>query len=261
MLKKLHGISCAIYERNPSVEIRGVNIALGPNAVKVLQHIGVYHTLRVQGYSYETLTVSNASGQTLGTVLNGSEKHYNYSALRIHRAKVQKALLDEAKVQNIPVHFGYKLKDLKEEDDGVKLTFANGETAEADFVVGADGVYSTVRPHVVKCELSYSGFMGIIAMTIDKANLRDSAKKTNFPNFCYGQTGFVAMMPANFVGTELDFFSTMPAPPMSRKEWDDLGNNPEELKKIIQGRFGHDWPEHIKGVTSDYPKDQLALYP
>jgi 2-polyprenyl-6-methoxyphenol hydroxylase-like FAD-dependent oxidoreductase len=173
-------------------------------------------------------------------------------------------LLEEAKAQGIEVHFRMKLTDLREDYTGVKLTFANGQTTEADFVVGADGVYSNVRPYIMKSELDYSWFMGIIGMNIDKHTLRKSAQITYFPyfpNFCYGQTGFVAMMPANVPATELDFFSTMPAPARSRKEWEDLGSDPHELQKIVRGRFGQNWPEHIKGVAADYPKDQYALYP
>jgi 2-polyprenyl-6-methoxyphenol hydroxylase-like FAD-dependent oxidoreductase len=133
-------MSCTIYERQTGVEERGVNIALAPNAIRVLQHIGVYHILREHGCTYETLAVSNSRGQELGSLLHGSEKYYNYSALRVHRAKVQKALLAEAKSQRIDVNFGMKLTDLEEDDTSVKLTFANGQTAQADFVVGADGV-------------------------------------------------------------------------------------------------------------------------
>jgi 2-polyprenyl-6-methoxyphenol hydroxylase-like FAD-dependent oxidoreductase len=238
-----------------------VNIALAPNAVRVLQRMGVYHTLRAQGCTYEKLAVSNSCGKELGSLLHGSERYYNYSALRVHRAKVQRALFDEAKTQGIDVNFGMKLTDLEEGTKSVSLIFANGQTAEADLVVGADGVYSKVRPHVVDCELEYSGFMGIIAMDIDKATLRESARTTHFPNFCYGQTGFVAMMPANVDATELDFFSTMPAPARSQQEWDDLASNPAELQKIVQGRFGQGWPEHIMGVAQEHPKEQFALYP
>jgi 2-polyprenyl-6-methoxyphenol hydroxylase-like FAD-dependent oxidoreductase len=233
-LRKLHGISCIIYERQTGVEERGVNIALAPNAIRVLQHIGVYHTLRAEGCTYEKLAVSNSHGQEIGSLLHGSERYYNYSTLRVHRAKVQKALLEEAKIQGIVVNFGMKLTGLEEDDTNVKLTFANGQTVQADFVVGAEGVYSTVRPHVVKCDLDYSGFVSIIAMNIDKGTLWKSAQATHSPNFCYGQTGFVAMMPANVAATQLDFFSTMPAVARSRKEWDDLANNPVELQKIMQ---------------------------
>lgn len=135
------------------MEERGVNIALAPNTVRVLQYIGVYHTLRAQGCTYEKLAVSNSRGQELGSLLHGSEKYYNYSALRAHRAKVQKVLLDETRRQGIEVNFGMKLTDLHEDDASVELTFGNGQTAEANFVVGADGVYSKVRPHIIKCEL------------------------------------------------------------------------------------------------------------
>ena len=127
-----------------------MNIALAPNAVKVLQHISVYHALRAQGCTYEKLALSNSRGQELGSLFHRSEKHYNYAALRVHRAKVQVALLEKAQAQGVEVHFGMKLTNLREGDIGVELTFANGQTTEADFVVGADGVYSKVRPRIVK---------------------------------------------------------------------------------------------------------------
>lgn len=77
-------MSCTIYGRRARVEERGVNIALEPNAVRALQHMGVYNTLRAQGCTYEKLAVSHSRGQELGSVLHGSEKHYNYSALRVY---------------------------------------------------------------------------------------------------------------------------------------------------------------------------------
>jgi 2-polyprenyl-6-methoxyphenol hydroxylase-like FAD-dependent oxidoreductase len=100
-----------------------------------------------------------------------------------------------------------KLTDSRWDDTGVKFTFANGETTEADFIVGADSVYSEVHPHIVKSELDYSEFMAITGMNIDKHTLRESAQATDFPNFCYGRIGFVPMKPANVLTTEIDFFS------------------------------------------------------
>ena len=125
-----------------------MNIALAPNAVRVLQHVGVYHKLRDEGCSYEQLAILNAHGQQLGRLLNGSEKYYNYAALRIHRAKVAKALLEECEEQGVDVNYGMKLTGIEENATGTKLNFDNGQTAEADFTVGADGIYSQVRPYV-----------------------------------------------------------------------------------------------------------------
>jgi 2-polyprenyl-6-methoxyphenol hydroxylase-like FAD-dependent oxidoreductase len=92
----------------------------------MLQHINVYHALRAHGCIYEKLAASNSRGQELGSLFHTSEKHYNYAALRVHRAKVQMALLEEAQAQGVEVRFGMKLTDLREGDIGVKLTFANG---------------------------------------------------------------------------------------------------------------------------------------
>jgi 2-polyprenyl-6-methoxyphenol hydroxylase-like FAD-dependent oxidoreductase len=81
------------------------------------------------------------------------------------------ALFEKAQAQGDEVHFGMKLADLREDDIGAELIFANGQATEADFVVSADGVYSKVRPHILKSELDYSGFTGIIGMNIDKHTL------------------------------------------------------------------------------------------
>lgn len=99
-----------------------------------------------------------------------------------------------------------KLTDSGWDDTGVKFTFANGETTEADFIVGADSVLFESPPRIVKSELE-SGFMAITGVNIDKHTLRESAQATHFPNFCYGRIGFVPMKPANVLTTEIDFFS------------------------------------------------------
>lgn len=69
------------------------------------------------------------------------------------------------------------------------------------------------------------------------------------------------MMPANVPATELDPFSTMPAPARSRKEWEDLGNNPDELQEIVTERFGQNWPDHIMGVVADLSQGAARSLP
>src|SRR5690606_31198002 len=43
------------------------------------------------------------------------------------------------------VKVGHKLERITDQGDRATLEFANGQTAEADLVVGADGIRSTVR--------------------------------------------------------------------------------------------------------------------
>ncbi|GAD96299.1 kynurenine 3-monooxygenase [Paecilomyces variotii No. 5] len=260
-LKKHHGISSTIYELQPKYDVRGVNITLAPNAVRVLQHVGVYDEVRKHGYTYEDLNLSNAKSQVLGTLCQGSPKHYNFACLRVHRAIVQKALLDEAAAQGIPVIFGKKLVGLREDNDAVELEFADGTTTKASFVVGADGVHSRVRDAIMHTKTGYSGFMGIIGMGIKRESLHESINKIALPNFVFGKKGFVALMPSSHDGTVVDFFSTMPYPTQSREEWNKLAKHKTEVQKILQERFGNEWPQFICDITRDLDKEGLILIP
>jgi len=260
-LKKQHNILATLYELRADGDERGVSIALAPNAVRVLQHIGVYDDLRTEGFSYEQLQISNAKSQHLGRLWHGSRKHYNYQCLRIHRAAVQRVLLKEAKAQGIPIVFGKQLVGLKEGKESIELTFSDNSTASASFLIGADGVHSTVRNLIMDTKISYSGFMGIIGMHQKRDKLHESVKNTLLPTFIFGKTGFVAVMPSNYDGGEVDFFSTMPYPDHTRKEWEDLGDDKERLHEILVGRFGTGWPEFVMDMTKDYENKGLELYP
>ena len=89
----------------------------------------------------------------------------------VHRAK----FLDEF-VQLVPkeiCHFGKRLIDLKELEGGrFRLHFKDDTTAEADCVIGADGVHSVIRKYLLKdddpaIEPQFSGsvaYRGLVRM-------------------------------------------------------------------------------------------------
>ena len=228
-----------------------------------MQHIGVYDELRAQGFSYEEMTMTSArSGQELGYFFNGSEKHYNFAALRIHRRKVQLTLLREARAQGIKIHFNKKLINIQDEtNDHVKLQFADGETVETEFVIAADGIHSRVRDHITQPELPYSGFMGIITMAMKKATLDTSIETFRLPTFCFGQSGMIAVFPSNYPGNEYDMFSTMPFPARSREEWQELAADKDKQQKIMLERFGQGWPDFISRVYKEHSPEKLELHP
>lgn len=241
----------------------GVNIALAPNALRVLQHIGVLDELRTLGYSYEEMAITSArTGNQIGWFYNGSQRHYNYESLRIHRRAVQLVLLRECKAQGIAIHYNKKVEGVLEEtDSSVKVKFEDGEVVESDTVIAADGLWSKVRDHIVERELPYSGSMGIIIMHVDRDKLDESAKKTQLPTFCFGQTGMIAVFPSNPYGGDVDMFSTMPYPGRSREEWAALEANGEAKRKIMTQRFGEGWPRYIAKVWEEESSDRMWLTP
>ena len=66
----------------------------------------------------------------------------------VHRAQ----FLDEL-VKGVPserAHFNKRLRSIEDsEDSGVVLHFADGTTAKADAVIGADGIHSVAREHIL----------------------------------------------------------------------------------------------------------------
>jgi len=206
--------------------------------------------------------VSARTGTQLGAFLNGSEEHYNFAALRIHRGQVQKTLLREARNQGIDVHFNKKLLQIRQEtDDGVVLEFEGGELQEADYVIGADGVWSRVRKHVVDVELPYSGFVGILGMNMPQKALDASLQKFHLPMFCFGDTGMIAVFPTNFTGTQFDIFSTFPYPARSREEWEKLSENKEEKQEIMMRKFSSGgWPKFIDRIYKEHVPEKLHMH-
>ena len=215
------------------------------------------------GHSFEKMTITSArTGNQIGWFYNGSQRHYNYESLRIHRRTVQLVLLKECKALGIPIHYNKKVEGVLEEThDYVKVKFEDGEIIEADTVIAADGLWSRVRDHIVRRDLPYSGSMGIIIMHVDRNKLDHSAKGTPFPTFCFGQSGMIAVFPSNPWGGDVDMFSTMPYPGRSREEWEALDADGEAKRKIMTERFGKGWPRYIAKIWEEEPSENMWLSP
>ncbi|RYP14336.1 hypothetical protein DL765_006439 [Monosporascus sp. GIB2] len=126
----------------------GAGIQLHPNAVRVLQDIGVYD--KVRSRSVVPLSIILKAYKT-GEVLHAQDllepaDRYGAPLLTLHRAHLRQLLYDEAIAQGVTVRHGVGV-----DPAGIDLT--NGalhlpnldETFHADLFVGADGGHSVVR--------------------------------------------------------------------------------------------------------------------
>ena len=68
-----------------------------------------------------------------------------YSTMGIRRPVFHRTIVEAAQAQGVPIVFGHQLVSLKQEEDGVEVTFANGAVDRASFVVGCDGLHSVTR--------------------------------------------------------------------------------------------------------------------
>ncbi len=137
------GVDVAVYEQAARFARIGAGIQMMPNSMKVLRGIGIEDRLRAIAFApYSHLNRDGYSGE-ITRELPMPESLYDAPYLCMHRADLHDALASAVPAEI--VHLGKKLVGLEQRGGRVTLRFADGTTAMADAVVGADGVHSTVR--------------------------------------------------------------------------------------------------------------------
>ena len=140
------GIEVAVYEQAQQFARLGAGIQVGCNAMKVLRLLGLEARMRQQSFYPRSWNNRDwRTGEVKFDMIFGesAERKFGAPYLLAHRGDLHAALASAVPEQCI--NLGHKLVGLDETGDGVKLSFADGTTATADAVVGADGVHSVVR--------------------------------------------------------------------------------------------------------------------
>jgi 6-hydroxynicotinate 3-monooxygenase len=143
-LRKI-GLVPEIYEQAHAFARIGAGIQMNPNAMKVLRGLGLEARIRgigfapEVGYNREWDTGEVTYLHPMGAKI---EQRFGAPDISLHRAELHSALFSI----NPPdiIHFDKKLTGLDRNGARLLLTFADGTKAQADAVIGADGVHSTV---------------------------------------------------------------------------------------------------------------------
>ena len=144
-----YGFAAKVYEQAPAFSRIGAGIILSANVTKVLRRLGLEDGLVAAGIKSKSY-VSRAwdTGETMAEFVFDAEAERRYGGpyVHIHRGDLHAVL--ERGVASGTIAFDHQLVDLKETRGALRLIFANGAAAEADIVIGADGIRSKVREFV-----------------------------------------------------------------------------------------------------------------
>lgn len=144
----LLGAEVTVYEQASAVREVGAGIGLRPSTMHRFRQWGIFDAIaKVSSPSdyFEILTATN--DPILKEAWPGIDDYDEETKTHlIHRGDFIDALLGV--LPEGMVRLGHKLETVEDRGDRSVLTFANGETVEADLVIGADGIKSVVRQQI-----------------------------------------------------------------------------------------------------------------
>ncbi len=154
-----------IYEKKPDFGEVGAAISVFPNALCVMDEIGLLDQILENSGQFQNMYLKTYSGDTLSKTTPRSD----YPVICTHRADLHKTLLSGI---NANLHKGIGVTQLENLDNGqVKVSFDNDESSVFDAVIGADGIHSVVRQHVINdgdpIYRGYNVWRGVVKTSFD----------------------------------------------------------------------------------------------
>jgi salicylate hydroxylase len=142
---KAFGIEAEIFETAPALGEIGAAVNVSPQAAKALAAIGLADKIAAVGHCSPGMYTRNM--QT-GEFLEFSDRfklaeRYGAPYYSFHRADLLDALASG--LERSAIHLGHRLTAVEEGNERIGLVFDNGARAEAEYVIGADGVRSVLR--------------------------------------------------------------------------------------------------------------------
>ncbi|KAI1432588.1 salicylate hydroxylase [Xylaria sp. CBS 124048] len=154
-LNRYPHIDVQVYEAGPSFSERGAAVGLGTNALKALDEIfppGGRESLLERAGAVPLNSVRSlvASGPHAGKVIFDSAGTDSEPEVVVHRASLLRELV--APLPKDILHPNKRLASIKTppRPGRAEVTFEDGCKEEFDVVVGADGIFSSVRAHVLQ---------------------------------------------------------------------------------------------------------------
>jgi 2-polyprenyl-6-methoxyphenol hydroxylase-like FAD-dependent oxidoreductase len=185
---RMAGIDADVYEARPPADTGGIggSLALEPNGLAALRIIGADDDVRAEAVpiTRSVMSIASKPGREMPTPQGLPPRQL------IDRGVLHRILRDRADRFGVRIHHAKKLIRVDEHPDGVTAQFADGTSAHAGVLIGADGVRSTVR-HLIDPDAPaarYLGLLGFEGLVDDDADTAALAPGTM--TFAFGRRAY-----------------------------------------------------------------------
>ena len=147
------GIASQVIEQAAAFKEIGAGIQLGPNGFRMFERLGLIEPISALAVFPENLIMFDSiSGEEVTRIPLGDafRKKFHYPYALIHRADLHNILLEHCRKSNlIRLDAAQKIVDLEGTNGAVTAKTANGKDYRGAALIGADGLWSTIREFVV----------------------------------------------------------------------------------------------------------------
>jgi salicylate hydroxylase len=140
------GLDVRVFEQAAELREVGAGIQISPNASRILNRLGLEEPMRRMGVRPRSILIRRwDDGREIARqpLADACERNFGAPYYNFHRADLLDLL--SAAMPDGVLHLDHRCVGLTQRADRVEVQFHNGATADADVVVGADGIHSTVR--------------------------------------------------------------------------------------------------------------------
>ena len=177
LLRQDSNYDITIYEKNNFINLeKGYGIQLSVNSVKLLNKIGFQNIDQLNKFNPNKIDFYSLQKKQKICDLNISE----FNTDNAKYTTLQRSTLIEFLKEKIPtnlIQYNKKIKQVDNKNETVMLTFENNSSAEYDYLVISDGVFSPTKSLVANKQIEPKYFTSIA--------IRGTINRKNFENINY----------------------------------------------------------------------------
>ena len=157
------GKSVAVFEQAPEFGEVGAGLQLAPNALEVLDRLGVKEELLKYAVFPKRLVLKDVyTGKEVATLDlgEGFQKEFGQPYIVVHRSDLHRVLYEACqKRDNIQFFTNSRIQTAEQDASSATILLENGDKYTADAVIGADGVKSNIRKLFIEDEPVNSAYV------------------------------------------------------------------------------------------------------